>query len=141
MDQNMKSYEILDILTTKPKSSIQEKIITDAWDNDNSDFFVGMAIALDKNNKVKVNKVPVIEVDGQEDIEEYTLTFTEFTELIADLNNNNYNDDEIKEKIINIALKSDPDEWNKWYRKILLRNIEKEIDVKTVMTVIQKLLK
>lgn len=116
----------------KSKARIK-KIIEKAWDSDSEGFFVGIQLALDKDIPVP-EKVPAW--DG-EDSTPGSITMEEFYSTLQDIKHKKITD--IKKTVTALAEKSGTDEWNKWYRRILTKELTSDLPMETIIDVLKEL--
>ena len=112
----------------------KEDVIKQQAEADNSEFFEGCRMALDTLYTFGVKQVPTKSLqDGN------GLNFSEFTKLATKLNERELTGHDARDAIIEAMAKSTMDEWNYWYRRILIKDLRCGVSQKTVNNVLKKL--
>lgn len=120
-----RSYKIIQELTKSKGTKIKKQIITD--NKDNVIFVEGLHIALNSMITFGVNKIDVIkEEDG------YGSHWGDFRELTNKLSNRVLSGNKAKEAISTFAQGVTVDAWNYWYSRILKKDLNCGIAVKSV---------
>ena len=118
----------------KAKSSARiQKIIEKAWESDSESFFVGIQLALDKDILVPTS-VPAWDDNDSTPGE---LTMEEFYSILQNIKLKKITD--IKQTVIDMAEKSGTDEWNKWYRRIITKELINDLPMKNIIDVLTEL--
>lgn len=112
----------------------QAEIIRTAWQQDITDFWVGLEIATNPNYDFSLNGVPYIDDEDDGDVGEFT--FSDFYDLALKLANRDLTAKRAEQAIYEAAGICNITEWNHWYRRILLKNLHQILP----MTVIQNTL-
>lgn len=122
---------ILQQLEKAKTESRIKKIIKTAWDSDSEGFFVGLQMTLDST----IDAMKDVPYWDDSDSTPGALTMEDFYESIRNLKN------QINKKqiIIDMAEKSGTDEWNKWYRRILTKELTKDLPMNTIVEVLKEL--
>jgi len=103
--------------------------IEQAWDQDVEHFWIGLSLGTSPDYDFGVTKVPGL---SQDDQEPGTLTFPEFYDLALKLSNRDLIGAAAQEAIEQAALRAEAQEWNLWYRRILLKSINKHFPMETI---------
>ena len=104
----------------------KEAIIRRESDADNVRFFQGVSMALDGFRTFGVQKVPVAKNDGQ------GISQTEFDDVVKKLEDRTLTGNEMRDIIERLCLMSKVEEWNDWYRRILIKDLRCGVTYKTV---------
>lgn len=110
----------------------KESILAEAMDQGLNEFFNGLAMALDKLYTFGVKQVPISECDGQ------GLSWDNFKQLSTALYRREITGHDARDAIklaMDIATK---DQWNFWYRLILIKDMRAGFGEKSVNTVAKK---
>lgn len=110
----------------------KESILAEAMDQGLNEFFNGLAMALDKLYTFGVKQVPISECDGQ------GLSWDNFKQLSTALYRREITGHDARDAIklaMDIATK---DQWNFWYRPILIKDMRAGFGEKSVNTVAKK---
>ena len=104
----------------------KEAIIRRESDADNIRFFNGVGMALDGFRTFGVQKVPVSKKDGT------GITQTEFDDVVRQLEDRTLTGNAMKDVIQELCDRSKMEQWNDWYRRILIKDLRCGITHKTV---------
>ena len=104
----------------------KEAIIRRESDAENIRFFNGVGSALDSFRTFGVQKVPIAENDGQ------GITQTEFDDVLRRLEDRTLTGNEMRDEIDRLCLMSKKEEWNDWYRRILIKDLRCGVTHKTI---------
>ena len=104
----------------------KEAIIRRESDADNVRFFQGVSMALDGFRTFGVQKVPVAKNDGQ------GISQTEFDDVVKKLEDRTLTGNEMRDIIERLCLMSKVEEWNDWYRRILIKDLRCGVTHKTI---------
>jgi len=104
----------------------KEAIIRRESDADNIRFFNGVGAALDGFRTFGVQKVPLAENDGR------GITQTEFDDILRQLEDRTLTGNAMRETIERLCLMSKTEEWNDWYRRILIKDLRCGVTHKTI---------
>lgn len=118
--QIIRDLEIHNLRTNK------EQILEAAMDENLDEFFEGVRMCLDKLYTFGVKQVPTSEVDGQ------GLSWTNFLELADALYRRKLTGHAARDAIklaMDVATK---EQWNDWYRRILIKDLRCGVSEKTV---------
>ena len=111
----------------------KEQIVEDAMNEGLDEFFEGVAWTLDKLHTFGVKQVPEATVDGQ------GLAWQPFTELADSLYTRKLTGHAAKDAIELAMSVATIDQWNGWYRRILIKDLRCGVSEKTVNKVAKKL--
>ena len=104
----------------------KEAIIRRESDADNIRFFNGVGMALDGFRTFGVQKVPVAKQDGK------GITQTEFDDLVRRLEDRSLTGNQMRDVIQVFCDSSKIEEWNDWYRRILIKDLRCGVTHKTI---------
>ena len=104
----------------------KEAIIKRESDADNIRFFNGIGAALDGFRTFGVQKVPVSKKDGP------GITQSDFDDIVRSLESRSLTGNAMKDTIQVLCDSSKMEEWNDWYRRILIKDLRCGITHKTV---------
>jgi DNA ligase 1 len=104
----------------------KESIIRRESDAENIRFFNGVGAALDGFRTFGVQKVPVSKKDGT------GITQTEFDDVLRQLESRTLTGNEMRDTIQDLCDRSKMEEWNDWYRRILIKDLRCGVTHKTI---------
>ena len=104
----------------------KEAIIRRESDADNDVFFEGVCMALDGFRTFGVQKVPVAKKDGK------GIPEAEFLDTIKKLEERTLTGNEMRDTIEDLCNRSKMEEWNDWYRRILIKDLRCGVTHKTI---------
>jgi DNA ligase-1 len=104
----------------------KEAIIRRESDADNIRFFNGVGSALDSFRTFGVQKVPVSKKDGT------GITQTEFDDVLRRLEDRTLTGNAMKDVIQDLCDRSNMEQWNDWYRRILIKDLRCGVTHKTI---------
>ena len=104
----------------------KEAIIRRESDAENIRFFNGVGAALDGFRTFGVQKVPVSKKDGT------GITQTEFDDVLRRLEDRTLTGNEMRDVIQDLCDRSNMEQWNDWYRRILIKDLRCGVTHKTI---------
>ena len=119
-------WKIIQELESDNSRLKKEAIIRRESDADNIRFFDGACMALDGFRTFGVQKVPVAEKDGP------GIPEAEFLDTIKKLEERTLTGNEMRDKIEDLCNRSKMEEWNDWYRRILIKDLRCGVTHKTI---------
>ena len=122
----MKPWKIIQELESDNSRLKKEAIIRRESDADNIRFFNGVGMALDGFRTFGVQKVPVANQDGK------GITQTEFDDLVRRLEDRSLTGNQMRDVIQVFCDSSKIEEWNDWYRRILIKDLRCGVTHKTI---------
>ena len=122
----IKPWKIIQELESDNSRLKKEAIIKRENDADNIRFFDGACMALDGFRTFGVQKVPVAKKDGP------GIPEAEFLDIIRKLEDRSLTGNEMRDKIQNLCDRSKMEEWNDWYRRILIKDLRCGVTHKTI---------
>jgi len=121
-----KPWKIIQELEADNSRLKKESIIKRESDADNIRFFDGVCMALDGFRTFGVQKVPVATKDGP------GIPEAEFLDTIQKLEDRTLTGNDMRDKIEDLCNRSNMEEWNDWYRRILIKDLRCGVTHKTV---------
>jgi len=122
----MKPWKIIQELEADNSRLKKEAIIKRESDADNQRFFDGVCMALDGFRTFGVQKVPVSKKDGK------GLEEARFLDTIKKLEDRTLTGNEMRDTIEDLCNRSKMEEWNDWYRRILIKDLRCGVTHKTI---------
>ena len=122
----MQPWKVIQELEADNSRLKKEAIIKRESDADNIRFFNGICMALDGFRTFGVQKVPVSTKDGT------GITQTEFDDVLRRLEDRTLTGNEMRDVIQDLCDRSNMEQWNDWYRRILIKDLRCGITHKTV---------
>ena len=122
----MQPWKVIQELEADNSRLKKEAIIKRESDADNIRFFNGICMALDGFRTFGVQKVPVSTKDGT------GITQTEFDDVLRRLEDRTLTGNEMRDVIQDLCDRSNMEQWNDWYRRILIKDLRCGIAHKTV---------
>ena len=104
----------------------KEAIIRRESEEGNIRFFNGVGSALDGFRTFGVQKVPVSKKDGT------GITQTEFDDVLRRLEDRTLTGNEMRDVIQDLCDRSNMEQWNDWYRRILIKDLRCGVTHKTI---------
>jgi len=122
----MKPFEIIQELEADNSRLKKEAIIKRESDADNGKFFDGVCMALDGFRTFGLKQVPKTQMEGK------GITWLEFKEVIRQLETREVTGNTARQMVQQLADDSKKDEWNDWYRRILIKDLRCGVTHKTI---------
>ncbi len=122
----IKPWKIIQELEADNSRLKKEAIIKRESDADNQRFFDGVCMALDGFRTFGVQKVPVSKKDGA------GLEEARFLDTIKKLEDRTLTGNEMRDTIEDLCNRSKMEEWNDWYRRILIKDLRCGVTHKTI---------
>ena len=121
------SPSIIKELESDNSRLFKEDIIKREIEKDNTEFFEGLRMALDPLITFGVKQVPEkAEADGP------GLSFSEFVDLATELKERTLTGHDARDAILEVMEQSTIEDWNYWYRRILIKDMKCGMSEKTV---------
>jgi DNA ligase-1 len=122
----MQPWKIIQELEADNSRLKKEAIIRRESDAENTRFFNGVGSALDSFRTFGVQKVPVSKKDGT------GITQTEFDDVLRRLEDRTLTGNAMKDVIQDLCDRSNMEQWNDWYRRILIKDLRCGVTHKTI---------
>ena len=122
----MKPWKIIQELEADNSRLKKEAIIKRESDADNQVFFGGVCMALDGFRTFGLKQVPKTHMEGK------GITWLEFKEVIRQLETREVTGYTARQMVQQLADDSKKDEWNDWYRRILIKDLRCGVTHKTI---------
>ena len=122
----MSPWKIIQELEADNSRLKKEAIIRRESDAENIRFFNGVGSALDGFRTFGVQKVPVSKKDGT------GITQTEFDDVLRRLEDRTLTGNDMRDVIQDLCDRSKIEEWNDWYRRILIKDLRCGVTHKTI---------
>lgn len=132
----LNAVKIIKALEATPSRIDKEQILTQAFKEGERDFFTGAILAYDKLISFGVAKVPEIEED---DGVAGTFRATDFLALVGKLRRRELTGHAARDAILDAIEIADFNDWNYFYRRILLRDLRVGVQPSTINKVLGKL--
>ena len=133
----MKPIDVVNRLQEAENKKDREEIVLDAWDAGCNEFFAGVHMAYDPMVTFGVKKVPKI-VDYEEDEIVEFLGWNDFVVLANDLATRKLSGDGARNALLDAVERFPVNEWNDWYRRILLKNMDAVVGRELVNRVLKR---
>ena len=125
-------YSIIQELESNNSRLFKEDVIKREAEANNIEFFEGCKLALDPLISFGVKQVPEATVDGD------GLTWPAFKELTRKLINRSLTGHAARDAIIHCKDMATVDQWNMFYRRILIKDLRCGVSEKTINNVVKK---
>ena len=122
----MKPWKIIQELEADNSRLKKEAIIRRESDAENIRFFNGVGMALDGFRTFGVQKVPVAKKDGP------GITQSDFDDIVRSLESRSLTGNAMRDSIQVLCDSSKMEEWNDWYRRILIKDLRCGVTHKTI---------
>lgn len=130
----MKPHKIIAALEADNSRLAKEAIIAQAMQDSNDEFFEGVTMALDSLVTFGVKKVP--EREGRDGA---GLDWSSFAAGAQQLIQRNATGHAARDLVLEMQQQATNDEWNSWYRRILIKDLRCGVSEKTINNVAKKL--
>ncbi len=128
----MENFKLIKLLEITNSRLSKEEILLAQMKNNNDIFFSGMKLAYDKLLTFGVKKIPESNSDGE------GLSWEEFDLLSKKLISRKLTGHAARDEIIRLMKKSNSDEWNFFYKRILQKDMRCGVSEKTINNVAKK---
>ena len=122
----MRPYEIIKELESDNSRKFKESVIAREDKNNNTEFFEGASMAMDKLRTFGLKQVPESTKDGP------GLEWDTFLETTNQLELRTLTGNAARDKINYLRGLATQDEWNHWYRRILIKDLRCGVTEKTI---------
>ncbi|MFL2660344.1 MAG: ATP-dependent DNA ligase [Alphaproteobacteria bacterium] len=128
----MQNHKIILHLESTTSRIEKEKIILNQMENKNKIFLDGLKLAYDKLLTFGVKKIPISSSDG------CGIQWEEFLEVAKDLISRKLTGHAARDKVLLLMEKSEKNEWNHFYKRILQKDMRCGLSEKTINNVAKK---
>ena len=128
----MQNFEIIKELESNNSRIFKEKVILREMNKGNDVFFEALTFACDKLVTFGVKQIIVSNSDGP------GISWEEFKLLLLKLNTRKSTGNTARDQIKLLMKKSRMDEWNFFYRRILIKDLRCGVSEKTINNVAKK---
>ena len=128
----MENYKLIQELESNRSRLFKEEVLLREMKNKNSLFFEGLKYACDRLITFGVKQVPESKKSGT------GIFWNDFKKLLLDLNNRELTGHNARDRIFDLMRKSMKDEWNFFYRRILIKDLRCGLSEKTINNVAKK---
>tara|TARA_B100001123_G_scaffold17663_1_gene19963 strand:- start:3192 stop:4502 length:1311 start_codon:yes stop_codon:yes gene_type:complete len=125
-------YKVIQELESNNSRLFKEDVIKREAESNNIEFFSGAKLALDPLATFGVKQVPTTDTNGA------GLSFDEFTEVVDKLMARELTGHAARDAIQDLANQATKEQWNDWYRRILIKDLRCGVSEKTVNNVVKK---
>ena len=127
---------ILQLLSTADPAK-QAQIIRIAWEQDLTDFWIGLEMATNPEFDFNLKGVPYI--DEEDDGDQGEFDFSAFYDLALKLANGDLTTRAADAAVYDAAGICNITEWNQWYRRILLKNLPQVLPMAVIQSTLLEL--
>ena len=128
----MQNFEIIKELESNNSRIFKEKVILREMDKGNDIFFEALNFACDKLITFGVKQIIVSSYEGA------GISWEEFKFLLLKLNTRKLTGNNARDQITSLMKKSRMDEWNFFYRRILIKDLRCGVSERTINNVAKK---
>ena len=122
----MKPWDIIKELESDNSRLKKEAIIRRESDAENIEFFNGVGMALDGFRTFGIQKVPTTDKDGT------GLSWERFAYVVDKLEKRELTGNDMRQTVDHLCETARMDEWNYWYRRILIKDLRCGVTHKTI---------
>ena len=123
----MQPWKVIQELESDNSRLKKEAIIRRESDAENIRFFNGVGSALDGFRTFGIQKVPISKKDGP------GITQTEFDDVLKQMEERQLTGDSMRGMVQDLCDRSKMEEWNDWYRRILIKDLRCGVTHKTII--------
>ena len=128
-----KNWKIIKELESNNSRLFKEGIIEKIAKQDNDEFFIGCKLALDKLVSFGIKQIPNSSKSGK------GLKWNEFLLMTEQFLTRKITGNSARDLLLHNMEKSEMNEWNFWYRRILLKDLQCGVSEKTINNVINRI--
>ena len=122
----MQPWKVIQELESDNSRLKKEAIIRRESDAENIRFFNGVGSALDGFRTFGIQKVPISKKDGP------GITQTEFDDVLKQMEERQLTGDSMRGMVQDLCDRAKMEEWNDWYRRILIKDLRCGVTHKTI---------
>jgi len=127
------SWDIIVELESDNSRLVKESIVSREATSGNHEFFAGCRLALDSMITFGVKKVPESRLNGS------GLDWTKFSDAAAMLSSRQLTGHAAQDMIEGLMSLATLDQWNNWYRRILIKDLRCGVSEKTINKAVEKI--
>lgn len=131
----MKVTQLIKRLKMTKKPDLQKELILQAWEECEY-FFVGLQLSCDPTTRLPLSKIVQIDED---DGSVSTFTFDNFVDLYDRVTQIDITEEDARNLVIEAAITADMEEWNLFYRKILLKKLQDDLPMDVIAATLSEL--
>lgn len=128
----MTPWDIIKELESDNSRLYKEGVVKREAESSNTEFFKGVQYALDKLVTYGVKQVPEAHTDGE------GLAWEDFEFLATELASRNLTGHAARDAVYDTMMAATIEQWNTWYRRILLKDLRCGVSEKTINNVTKK---
>jgi len=126
-------WQVISLLESDNSRLAKEAVILAEAESNNTDFFEGCRLALDSMITFGLKQIP-----EKKDEDGPGLDWNNFTVLSGNLRNRNLTGNAARDAVTEAVKQATTDQWNNWYRRILIKDLRCGVSEKTVNNVVGK---
>jgi DNA ligase-1 len=126
-------WQVISLLESDNSRLAKEAVILAEAESNNTDFFEGCRLALDSMITFGLKQIP-----EKKDEDGPGLDWNNFTVLSGNLRNRNLTGNAARDAVAEAVKQATTDQWNNWYRRILIKDLRCGVSEKTVNNVVGK---
>jgi DNA ligase-1 len=135
---SMKASDWIKQLEATTKRLEKEAILKQAYQAGCQELFDGFKMAYDRHLIFHIKKVPMLEVED-DDLMETPFKWADFVKLSTQLSNRDITGNAARDAVSAAALSCDADQWNYFYRRILIKDMRCGVTETTFNKVLETL--
>lgn len=128
----MKPWQIIQQLESDNSRTFKESVVQAAAAADNIEFFTGCRYALDNLITFGVKQIPVSKKGGK------GLAWNQFQTAIDQLVARSVTGNAAREQVDSLMAQATEEQWNCWYRRILIKDLRCGVSEKTINTAVKR---
>jgi len=126
-------WEVISLLEANNSRLVKESIIKEELNSSNDIFFEGCRLSLDPMTTFGIKQVEV-----KTDETGSGLTWDHFSNVVCNLADRSCTGNNARDLINDLMNQATIDEWNNWYRRILIKDLRCGVSEKTINKVVKK---
>ena len=132
-----KPWQVIQALESDNSRLAKEAVVREAAEAGNAVFFEGCRLALDSMITFGIKQVPE-KTDADPQTSAAGLPWDAFTLAITGFVNRDITGNTARDMVHHLMLSASQDEWNYWYRRILIKDLRCGVSEKTINNVVKK---
>lgn len=122
----MESWNVIQELESDNSRLFKESVVKRESDANNKEFFEGVNLALDKLRTFGLKQVPTSTIDGP------GLSWERFLYVITKFEKRELTGNDMRNTLNNMCETATTEQWNDWYRRILIKDLRCGVTHKTI---------